>query len=115
MLAVFVQGDDLHRDVPRQRIMLELAQHRPAQHVRQEHVERNRRRLILLGEIERLGAAGGDQHLESLVAREIDQHPRIMRVVLDDQEDRVARLQVEPVIGQLLDDARFLRRGLQRR
>ena len=92
MLAVLVQRDDLHRDVPRQRIVLELAQHGPAQHVRQEHVERDRRRLELLGEIQRFGAARGDQHLEALVAREIDQHARVMRIVLDDQEDGVARL-----------------------
>ena len=92
VLAVFVERDDLHRNVPGQRIVLELAQHGPAQHVRQEHVERNRRGLELLGEFQRLGAATGDQHLETLVAGEIDQHPRVMRIVLDDQEDGVARL-----------------------
>jgi len=53
MLAVFVQRDDLDRDVPRQRIVLELAEHGPTQHVRQEHVERYRGGLELLGEIER--------------------------------------------------------------
>ncbi len=115
MLAVLVERDDLHRDVPGQRIVLELAQHGPAQHVRQEHVERDRGRLVLLGEIERFGAARGDQHLEALVAGEIDQHPRIMRIVLDDQQDGVAGLEIEPVVGQLLDDARLLGRGLQRR
>ncbi len=54
VLAVLVERDDLHRDVPRQRILLELAQHRPAQHVGQEHVERDRGRLELLGKIERV-------------------------------------------------------------
>ena len=115
MLTVFVERDDLHRNVPRQRIVLELAQHGPAQHVRQEHVERNRRRLELLGEFERLGAAAGDQHLEALVAGEIDQHPRIMRIVLDDQEDGVSRFEIEPVVRQLLDDPLLRRCDLQRR
>ena len=115
MLTVFVERDDLHRNVPRQRIVLELAQHGPAQHVRQEHVERNRRRLELLGEFERLGAAAGDQHLEALVAGQIDQHPRIMRIVLDDQEDGISRLEVEAVVRQLLDDPLLRRCGLQRR
>ena len=97
-----------HGDVTGQRIVLELAQHGPAEHVGQEHVERDGARLILFGELQRLRAAGGDQHLESLVAREIDQHARVMRVVLDDHQDAVAGLEVEPVVGKLLDDARLL-------
>ena len=103
MLAVFVERDDLDRNVPGQRIVLELAQHGPAEHVRQEDVERNRGRLELLGEIQRLGAARRDQHLEALVAGEIDQHARIMRIVLDDQKDGVAGFEIEPVVGDLLD------------
>ena len=73
---------------------------RPAQHVGQEHVERDRRRLVLLGELERIGAAHRDQHLEALVAREVGQDARIVRVVLDDQQDRVAGLDVEPVVRE---------------
>ena len=112
MLAVFVERDDLDRNVPRQRIVLELAQHRPAEHVGQEDVERDRGRLELLGEVQRLRAARRDQNLEALVAGEVDQHPRIMRVVLDDQENGVAGLEIEPVVRQLLDDA-LLGRGRQ--
>ena len=37
-------------------------------------------------------AARRDQHLEALVAGEVDQDARIMRVVLDDQQDGVAGL-----------------------
>ena len=113
MLPVLVERDDLHGYVPRQRIMLELAQHGPAEHVGQEHVERDRRRLELLCQIQRLGAAICDQHLEALVAREIDQHPRVMRIVLDDQEDGISRLEIEPVVRQLLDDPLLRGRGLQ--
>ena len=57
VLPVLVQRHDLHRNVPRQRILLELVEHRPAQHVRQEHVERDRRRLELARQRERFGAA----------------------------------------------------------
>src|SRR5579885_3402618 len=39
VLPVLVERDDLHRNVPRQRVLLELAQHVPAEHVGQEHVE----------------------------------------------------------------------------
>ena len=94
VLAVLVERDDLHRDVARERVLLELAQHRPAEHVGQEHVERDRGRLVLLGELERLGAAHGDQHLEALVAGQIHEDAGIVRIVLDDQQDAVARLEV---------------------
>ena len=103
VLAVLVERDDLHRNVPRQRVLLELAEHGPAQHVGQEHVERHRGRLELLGEVERIGAAHRDQHLEALVAGEVHDDARIVRIVLDDQQDAVARLDVEPIVGNLLD------------
>ncbi len=103
MLPVLVERDDLHRDVPGQRVLLELAQHRPAQHVGQEHVERNRGRLVLLRQLERVGAAHGDQDLEALVAREVDQDARIVRIVLDDQQDRIAGLDRLAVVRNLLD------------
>ena len=92
VLAVLVERDDLHRDVAGQRVLLELAEHVPAQHVGQEHVERHRGRLILLGKIERVGAAHRHQHLEALVAGEVDQDARIVRIVLDDQQDGIAGL-----------------------
>ena len=91
VLAVLVERDDLHRDVPRQRVLLELAEHRPAQHVGQEHVERDRGRLELLGQVERIGAAHRDQHLEALVAREVHDDAGVVRIVLDDQQDACRR------------------------
>ena len=48
VLPVFVERHDVDRDVTRQRILLELAEHGPAEHVGEEDVERNGRRLILL-------------------------------------------------------------------
>ena len=41
VLALLVERDDLHRNVPRERIELELVEHRPAEHVGQEDVERD--------------------------------------------------------------------------
>ena len=49
VLPILVEGDDLHRDMTGKRVLLELAEHIPAQHVRQEHIERYRGRLILPG------------------------------------------------------------------
>jgi hypothetical protein len=76
-----------------------LAQHRPSEHVGQEHVERDRGRLVLLGKVYRVGASDRDQHLEAVVAREIDHHPRIMRIVFHDQQDIVPGLDAEPIVG----------------
>ena len=92
VLPVLVQRDDLHRDVPRRRVLLELAEHGPAQHVGQEDVERHGGRPVLARQRQRLGAARRDQHLEAVVAREVDQDAGVMRIVLDDQQDVVARL-----------------------
>src|SRR5579862_1775128 len=105
VLAILVQGDDLHRDMPGQRALLELTEHVPAQHVREENVERHCGRLILLGKIECIVAAHRQQRLETLVAREIDQGSRVVRIVLDYEQDLVAGLQIHPVIGDRLDHA----------
>ena len=94
--------------------MFKLAKHGPAEHVGQEDVERDRRRLELLGELQRLRAARGDQDFEAPVPGEIDQHPRIMRVVFNDQKNGVSRLEIEPVVRQLFDDP-FLRHDLKYR
>ena len=61
------------------RVLLELAEHGPAQHVGQEDVERDRGRLVLAGQRERVGAAHGDEHLEALVAGQVDEDARVVR------------------------------------
>ena len=103
MLPVLVEGDDLHRNVPRRRILLELAQHGPSEHVGQEHVERHGGRLVLACERQRVGAAHRHQDLEPGVVSQIGQYSGVMRIVLDDQQCRVARLQYRPVVGHLFD------------
>ena len=92
VLAILVERDDLHRDVPRLRILLQLAEHGPAEHVGQEDVERHRGRPVLARQRQRVGAARRDQHLEAAVVGEVDEHPRVVRIVLDDQQRRLAGL-----------------------
>ena len=41
VLALFVHRDDLHGDVPRGRVELEVVQHSPAEHVGQEDIQRD--------------------------------------------------------------------------
>ena len=40
----------------------------------------------------------GDQHLEALVVRQIDQDARVVRIVLDDQQHRVAGLEIAAIV-----------------
>ena len=98
MLAILVQRDDLHGDVARGGVLLELAEHGPAEHVGQEDVERDGGRLVLVGQRQRFGAARGDQHLEAVVAREIDQDAGVVRIVLDDQQHHVAGLEIVAIV-----------------
>ncbi len=103
VMAILVQGDDLHGNVPCGRILLELAQYRPAEHVGQENIERYGGRMMRARQRERIRAPMRDQHLESFVLRQIDHDARIMRIVLDDQHHAVVRREIVAVIDDLLD------------
>ena len=98
--------------------MLELTEHVPAQHVGKENIERHRRRLVLLREIERIVAAHRQQRLEALVAGKIDQGSRIVRIILDDQKNRISGLDVQTIVRNLLErplrSRRMKRRWLDR-
>ncbi len=89
VLPVLVERHDLDRDVPRRGIALQVTEHRPPQHIRQEYIERNRGRPVFANEIERVGARGGVEHLEAVRAGKVDDHPRVARIVFHDQHDMV--------------------------
>ena len=57
MLPILVEGDDLHGDVPRAGILLQLAEHCPPKHVGQKYVERDRQRGIFAGQRQSVSAA----------------------------------------------------------
>ena len=69
-MAVFIQRQHLHGNVPRGRILLQVIEHGPAQHVGQEHVERNGGGMEFAGQRKSFGAARRHENLESLVVRE---------------------------------------------
>ncbi len=58
--------------------------------------------MELPGEGQAQRAFGGDDALEALVARQAQQDARVMRVVLDDQQHRVALLDVVAVVLDVL-------------
>src|SRR5580692_10818115 len=66
-VAGFVNCQYLDRDMPSGRILFQMAEHGPAQHVRQEHVERDGRRVELTGEGQGFCATRSHENLESLV------------------------------------------------
>ena len=102
MLSLLLHRDDLHGDVARDRIELELVQDRPAEHVRQEDIERDRGGPDLPRQGQRVRALVRDDALEAVVAREAEQDSRVMRVVLDDEHDRIALDDRFPVVGDAL-------------
>ena len=103
MMPVFIERQHLHRNVARSRVLFQVIENGPAQHVGQEDVERNRSGMEFARQCERFRAAQCDQNLESLIAREIAQHPRIVRIVFDNEQHSIVRLQIVAIIGNLLD------------
>ena len=51
VLALLFDRQHLNRDMPGCRIQLQIVEDRPAEHVRQEHVQRDRRWLIFLARL----------------------------------------------------------------
>ena len=92
MLSIFVKRHNLHGNVSCLGVVLQLAEHRPSEHVRQEHIERYGGGTELLGQRQRFGAAHRHQGLEPFVAGEIGQNPSVVRIVFDNQQGRIARL-----------------------
>jgi hypothetical protein len=78
--------------------MLEPVEHRPAIHHRHVDVERDRVRLVLVGEVDPLLPVERDDPEEPLLARHVEHDVREVEVVLDDQDDPVARLNLRAVI-----------------
>ena len=66
VLPILIQGDNLHRDMPRAWVMLQLAEHRPAEHVREEDIQRDRGRTVFPSQSERVGPAVATSTLNPL-------------------------------------------------
>ena len=101
-LALLFHRDDLHRNVPRRRVELQVVQHRPAQHVGQVDVERDGGGTELPGQRQAGGPARGHEHLEALVARQAQQDAGLMRIVLDDQHDEIAVGEILAIVRDVL-------------
>jgi hypothetical protein len=71
----------------------------PPEHVGQEDVERDRGRQVLLRQRDRAGAAVRHDAFEALVAGEPEQNPRVVRIVVDDEQHVVAFANLLAVVG----------------
>ena len=99
MGALLLDRDDLHGNVPGGGVELQIIQHGPAEHVRQEDIEGDGGGLKLPREGQGRGAAGGDDAFEPFLPRQAQQDPGIMRIVFDDQQGLVAGLDLLAVVG----------------
>ena len=102
-MPVFIQSQHLDWNVPRGWILFQMVQHRPAQHVWQEDIQRNRGGMEFARQSESFRPAHRDQHLESFVARQIAKHSGIVGVILHNQQDSIVRLQIGPVVADTFD------------
>ena len=89
-------GDDVHGDVPRERVMLELIQDHPAVHVGQPEIQRDRVRAQHTRHLQAVRPRRRDDAAEPVFAREAQQGATERLVILDHQQhaipgfDRVA-------------------------
>ena len=90
--------DDVHRDVARLRMALQVVEHIPAVADRELHVEHDRVGAELVREREALVAPCGDDALEAAVACHVELDLGEVLVVLDDQHDAVAFLDLVAVV-----------------
>ena len=108
-VRLFEQRDDVHRDVPRRRVVLEPIEHRPAVHDRQVDVEGDRVRLVVPRHRQADVAARRRQALESFLVRHVLQDVHERQVVLDDQHDAIAVAdRVAIVLDVALGDQRLV-------
>src|SRR5947207_995769 len=80
-------------------IELHVIENRPPEHVRQIHIQRHRNRLEFPHQGQRLRTARSDQCFEARVASQDIQHPRVIYIVLDNEQYAVAGLQSVAIVG----------------
>ena len=89
-LAAADGRDDVDRDVPGLGSMLEPVEHGPPVHPREADIQDDRVGLVLAGQGQPRLAVEGDDSLEPLLVRQVEQEAGELGVIVDDQEDPVA-------------------------
>ena len=99
--AVFIARNHVHRNVARGRIVLQTIEDRPARHVGQRDIERDRAGIELAGQRQSRRTAQGYQCADAAVVRHVHQNAREGDIVFHNQQHRVARLDQVPVVVDL--------------
>src|SRR5262249_62288768 len=86
MLTIVVHGQQLHRNMACCGILLEMVENRPAQHIREENVERDGGRLIFASESHAIGAATCHEHFKALAVCQVSQDASIGQVSLHNEQ-----------------------------
>ena len=103
MLTILVQSHDLNGNVPRQWILLKMAQDRPAQHVGQEDIQRDRGGIVFARQFQRFGAACRNQYFEAVIVGQIHHRPQVIGIIFHDQQDRIFGFQIIAIVLRSLE------------
>ena len=108
-LPFIVDGEDVHRNVPRVSSMLQAIQHAPAVHPGQFNIERDGARRVLACE-RQTGLPTKRYHdLEPTLTRHFHENLCEVEIVFDDQQRSIARLnRATVVINNVFDDERYV-------
>jgi hypothetical protein len=87
--ALVFHADDLHWDVAGGRVLLQMIQHGPTEHVRQKNIQHDRQWIELAGQRPSVSAVGGDHAFESFVSDHVQQDPAEMGIVLYYENNRI--------------------------
>ena len=81
---VLFDRDDMHWNMNRSGVVLQPIQNRPAIAIGQPNVQRDRRRIVFVRQRQGHFSGGGDQALESLLARGLQKDVGKVEIILDD-------------------------------
>src|SRR5690242_267036 len=104
MMPAVIHREHLHRDVASRRILLEMIQDGPPQHVRQEDIQRYGGRAKFASESKRLRSPHRDQYLEALLPGHISQQTSKKGIVFYDKQSVVTGLNTLAVIVYVIDN-----------
>ena len=97
-LGFLLYRNDVHRDVTGCRVVFQLIENDPAARVRQPHIQGDGIRPVLPGQHQRGLSLHRHQGLEAALMGKVQQDAGEARVVFDDQDHAIARLNIGAVI-----------------
>ena len=91
MVTIFVQREHLDGNVARGGILLQMAQYRPAKHIWQKNIEHDGAGSEFTRQRSSEGALHRYHPFETALPHQLQQQTGKMRIVFNDEDDRIAR------------------------